>query len=113
MGDLDVTVVVLVNLKTCPALGPILATRQPYLGQHCLPPGYGEGLKKRGLNIARLQLSPGWVTATSGFPQCGRNERDAIGRGLKLVNWNVRTLLNSDSRPERQTALVSKANSRL
>ena len=27
----------------------------------------------------------------------------------KFANWNVRTLLDNDSRPERQTALVAKA----
>ena len=57
-------------------------------------------------------LQPGWMTASGGFPVSGRNNSNIRNQttthGLKLANWNVRSLLDRDTRPERQTALVAK-----
>ena len=100
------------TLKTHPTLGPILATRQPFLGSHCLPPGYGEGPRKCGLNIARLHLNLAGnrTRRVSHFSGRGNDINNSVRNTnkIKLANWNVRTLLDNDKRPERQTALVAK-----
>ena len=59
-------VVVLWTLAATTGFGPALATRQAFLGQHCLPPGYGDGSRKCDLKNARLPPKPARSTAAGG-----------------------------------------------
>ena len=49
---------------------------------------------------------PGWLTATSGLSNSGRNIESRTK--IKLANWNVRTLIDGGNRPERRTAKVAQ-----
>ena len=65
----------------------------------------GRGLEKVAQKLPAPHLT--WlVTATGGYSSSGRNNVIKSTK-LKLANWNVRTLQDSEHRPERRTALVA------
>ena len=77
-------------------------TKQPSLGKALLAP-YGDGSRKGGLSKAHFTLT---LLASHGqrasLPSGKKNERKKKTANLKVACWNVRTVEDSEDRPQRR-----------
>ena len=119
-GGLKVMVACL--LRTTKTFGSFSSDQAALFRDALLAPSKGEGPRKGGLNKARPPPPPVGQPRSMGTYKCGRNKsckrRTPAGNGVKRANmslacWNVRTLLDSDKRPGRRSALVALELKRL
>ena len=84
------------------------ATKQPSLWRALLAPP-GDGLRKGGLNKA--YFTPTWFGSRGQrayLPSSKKNEREKKTANLELACWDVRTMQDSEDRPQRRSALVAR-----
>ena len=88
------------------------ATKQPSLGTVLLAP-HGDGPRTGGLNKACLTLT--WLASRgqrTSLPS-GKNNKRKKTANLKVACWNIRTMQDSEYRPQRRSALVARELARL
>ena len=89
------------------------ATKQPSLGTALLVP-HGDGPRKGGLS--KVCLSPTWCASRgqrASLPNGKKNERKKKTANLKGACWNIRTMQDSEDRPQRRPSLVARELARL
>ena len=82
------------------------ATKQPSLGT-ALPAPHGDGPRKGGLK--NTCPTPTWLASRgqrASLPSGKKNERKKKTANLKVACWNVRTMQDSEGRPQRRSAVV-------
>ena len=75
---------------------------------------HGDGPRKGGLNKAFL--TPTWLASRgqqASLSSGTKNERKKKTANLKAACWNVRTMRDSENRPQRCSALVARELARL
>ena len=89
------------------------ATKQPSLGTALLA-SHGDGPRKDGLN--ETCLTPTWLSSRgqrASLPSGKKNERKKKTGKLKVACWNIRTMRDSEDRPQRRPSLVARERARL
>ena len=102
-----------VDLRQQQHLAALWATKQSSLGTALLAP-HGDGPRKGGLNKACL--TPTWLASRgqrASLPSGKENERKKKIADLKVACWGVRTMQDSEDRPQRRSALVARELARL
>ena len=97
-----------VDLRQQQHSAALWATKQPSLGTALLAL-HGYGPRKGGLNNACL--TPTWFASRgqrASLRRRKKNERKKKTANLKVVCWNVRTMQDSEDRPQRRSALVAR-----
>ena len=75
---------------------------------------HGDGPTKGGLNNACL--TPTWLSSRgqrASLPSGKKNERKKKTGKLKVAYWNIRTMRDSEDRPQRRPSLVARELARL
>ena len=101
-----------VNLRQQQHSAALWATKQPSLGTAVLAP-HGDRPRKGCLNKACL--IPIWLASRcqrASLPGSKKYERKKTAN-LKVACWNVRTMQDSENRPQRRSALFAKELARL
>ena len=101
-----------VDLRQQQHSAALWATKQPFVGTALLGL-HGDGPRKSGLNKACLtstRLASRGQRAS--LPSGKKNERKKTANH-KVACWNVRTMQESEDRPQRSTALVARELARL
>ena len=102
-----------VDLRQQQHSAALWVAKQPSLGTALLAP-HGDGPIKDGLNKACL--TPAWLAShgqRAPLPSGKKNERKKKTANLKIACWNVRTIQDSEDRPQRRSALVARELARL
>ena len=97
-----------VDLRQQQHLAALWVSKQPSLGTALLAP-HGDGPIKGGLNKACL--TPTWLASRrqrASLPSGKKNERKKKTANLKVACWNIRTMQDSEDRPQRRSALVAR-----
>ena len=97
-----------VDLRQQQHSAALSATKQPSLRTALLAP-HGRGPRKGGLDIACL--TPTWLASRgqrASLSSGKKNERMKKTANLKVACWNIRTMQDSEDRPQRRSALVAR-----
>ena len=101
-----------VDLRQQQRSAALWATKQPSLGTALLAP-HGDGPTKGGLNkacLTWLASSGSWASLPSSKKKSERKKKTA---NLKVACWKIRTMQDSEYRPQRRSALVARELARL
>ena len=97
-----------VDLRQQQHLAALWATKQPSLGKALLAPR-GDGPREVGIHRTCFTLTLLASRGQRASPPSGKkNERMKKTANLKVACWNIRTMQDSEDRPQRRSALVAR-----